>query len=97
MQATFLITDTGVINVTDGAVIIANQVPAIVVSHGKNGRGAFLPSGVQIGGAAGNEAENANGNATFVSRVHAPDFDDIVVWVPLNLLKGRMVAANRLP
>jgi prepilin-type N-terminal cleavage/methylation domain-containing protein len=97
MQATFLITDTGVINVTDGAVIIANQVPAIVVSHGKNGRGAFLPSGAQIGGAAGNELENANGNATFVSRVHSPDFDDLVVWVPLNVLKGRMVAANRLP
>jgi prepilin-type N-terminal cleavage/methylation domain-containing protein len=97
MQASFLITDAGTINVTDGAVIIGNTIPAIVVSHGKNGRGAFRTDGVQILGAAGNELENANGNATFVSRVHAPDFDDIVVWVSPNVLKSRMVAANRLP
>jgi prepilin-type N-terminal cleavage/methylation domain-containing protein len=97
MQASFLITDSGNINVTDGAVNIASNVPAVVVSHGKNGRGAWRTDGVQIGGAAGNELENANGTITFVSRGHAPDFDDLVVWVSPNTLKSRMVAANRLP
>jgi prepilin-type N-terminal cleavage/methylation domain-containing protein len=97
MQATFLINDNGLITVNDGAVIIANNLPAIVVSHGKNGRGGFRPDGGQIGGATGNELENANGNAAFVSRGHAPDFDDLVVWVSAHVLKSRMVAANRLP
>ena len=96
-QASFLITDAGNITVTDGVVNVATGLPAIVVSHGKNGLGAFRSDGVQIAGAAGAELANANNNTSFVSRGHAPDFDDLVVWVSPNILKSRMVAANRLP
>jgi len=97
LQASFTLADTGDITVTNGAVNIATAVPAVIVSHGKNGFGAFLPDGTQVGGAASDELENANANATFVSRTHAPDFDDQLVWVSANIAKSRMVAANRLP
>ena len=97
MQASFLITDAGDITVTNGAVNIATAVPAVIVSHGKNGLGAFQSDGTQLAGAAGNELDNANANATFVSRTHAPDFDDQLQWLSANIVKSRMVAANRLP
>jgi prepilin-type N-terminal cleavage/methylation domain-containing protein len=97
MQASFLITDAGNIVITDGAVNIAAGIPAVVVSHGKNGLGAFRPDGTQVPNAAGNELENANANITFVSRLPAPNFDDVLVWVSPNVLKTRLVAANRLP
>jgi prepilin-type N-terminal cleavage/methylation domain-containing protein len=97
MQASFLITDTGNITVTDGAVNIGTQLPAVVVSHGKNGFGAFRPDGTQVLGATGNELENADNDATFVSQLPAPNFDDLVVWVSPHVLKTRLVAANRLP
>ncbi len=97
MQASFLITDAGNIVVTNGAVNIATGLPAVVVSHGKNGFGAFRSDGTQVPNAAGNELENANNNATFVSQLPAPNFDDLVVWVSPNVLKTRLVAANRLP
>lgn len=97
MQASFLITDAGNIVVTNGAVNIATGLPAVVVSHGKNGLGAFRPDGTQVPNAAGNELENANSNVSFVSQLPAPNFDDLVVWVSPNVLKTRLVAANRLP
>lgn len=97
MQATFLITDAGNITATDGATNIATTLPAIVVSHGKNGLGGFRSDGTQIAGAAGDELENADNDATFVSRLHAPNFDDLATWLSPNVLKSRMVAAYRLP
>jgi prepilin-type N-terminal cleavage/methylation domain-containing protein len=97
MQASFALGDAGDITVTNGAVNIAVSVPAVVVSHGKNGLGAFQPDGTQLGGATGDELENANNTLTFVSRTNAPSFDDQLVWVSANIVKSRMVAANRLP
>lgn len=97
--STFLLTDNGGITVraSVGGVTIGNNVPAVVVSHGKNGLGAYRTDGTQLAGAAGDELENANADVNFVSRANAPDFDDLVTWVSPFVLKGRMVAANRLP
>lgn len=97
MQASFLITDAGDITVKDGALINIAVVPALIVSHGKNGFGAFRTDGTQVAGATGQELENADNNVTFVARTHAPDFDDLLTPVSANVLKSRMVAANRLP
>jgi prepilin-type N-terminal cleavage/methylation domain-containing protein len=98
MQATFLITENGNIRVTNGAVDMVTDAPAVIVSHGKNGFGAYQAStGVQLAGAAGDEAENADADGIFVSRTHAPDFDDELAWVSGNIVKSRMVAASRLP
>lgn len=71
-----------------------NTVVAIVFSTGRNGAGA-------AGGA--NEARNLDGNPLFVSRTPDPpgaaggEFDDLLVWIPVGLLYGRMVAAGVLP
>jgi prepilin-type N-terminal cleavage/methylation domain-containing protein len=70
-----------------------NTVVAVVFSTGKNGPGA--------GGA--NEARNLDASPLFVSRTPDPpgapggEFDDLVVWIPVGLLYGRMVAAGVLP
>lgn len=79
--------------------------PAVILSHGKNGYGA-----VNRDTSAGNpaptsadEIENADGDATFVSRTVAAsgttagEFDDIVTWLSKNTLFNRMVAAGKLP
>jgi type II secretory pathway pseudopilin PulG len=95
--SSFLLTDNGTMTINNGTADIATQVPAVIVSHGKNGFGAFLSSGTQVAGAAGNEAENTDNNVLFISRTNAPDFDDLVTWVSGNVLKARMVAASRLP
>lgn len=102
LQASFTLApaDAGNITVTTGGaapVNITTTAAAIVVSHGKNGLGAFQTNGVQLGGAAGDELANADANAIFVSRIHDPTFDDQVAWVSTSVLKSRMVAAGRLP
>jgi len=97
LQSSFLLTDNGDITVTNGAANIATLVPALIVSHGKNGLGAHLSDGTQLAVGVGDELENANANMIFVSRTNAPDFDDLLVWVSPNILKARMVAAGRLP
>jgi len=95
--AGFALCSEGNISVTDGAVIIANKLPAIVVSHGPNGLGGYRSDGTQVAGAAGDELENANNNVNFVSRNQSANFDDEVIWLPLFNLMSRMIAAGRLP
>jgi hypothetical protein len=99
LQSSFLLSDNGNITITSagGAVTIAANVTAVVVSHGKNGNGGYLPSGLRMALGTGDELENADADATFVSKVPDPNFDDLLVWVTSSVLKSRMVAANRLP
>lgn len=83
----------------------SNDVPAIVISHGKNGYGSFDDNGIAQAGTAGSdENQNATVSSTFWSRVQTENtaatggaFDDIVTWVSANALFNRMVAAGRLP
>jgi type II secretory pathway pseudopilin PulG len=78
--------------------IIANQLPAVVLSHGKNGFGAFNSSGgTNAVSSNDNEKQNSNGDNDFVSKESDPNFDDIVIWLSPNILFNRMVAAGRLP
>jgi hypothetical protein len=87
------------------ALIHTTSAPAVVLSYGKNGFGAYnantnvqntLPTSTD-------EQENTNNNSTFYSRPPGtPDsssgeFDDIVTWLSPNLLFNRMVAAGKLP
>lgn len=75
------------------AVTNQNTVVAVVFSTGKNGP---LPHGA-------NEAQNLDANPLFVSRVPDPpsapggEYDDLLVWIPVGVLYGRMVAAGVLP
>lgn len=102
--ASFALCSTGNITVTNGAASIASNIPAIVVSHGKNGLGAWLSDGTQLAGPSStDEIENTDNDATFVSRTHSAagstsgEFDDLVAWVVPGILFNRMVAAKKLP
>lgn len=71
-------------------------VPAIVVSHGKSALGAYTSLGTQLTlpPAGTDEAENTNGDATFVSNA---TIDDRLIWIPATQLMNRVIAAGRLP
>lgn len=90
-------TPTPVTNTTCNAgtsVTNAGTVVALAFSTGRNGA---------TGGTGANEAENLEGDQLFVSRTPDPgsaaggEFDDQMVWIPVGLLYGRMVAAGVLP
>ena len=92
-------------------------VPVVIISHGKNGYGAYTSGGTQynITAASGYVDEPANATATattFYSREQSPqtsscsdtaagtpfcEFDDLVAYIPANLLAARMVSAGKLP
>lgn len=72
----------------------ANEVPAIVVSHGNNGLGAYNATGISLAGVSGDELSNVDGDAIFVSN---SKIDDLLVWISRPVLMNRMIAAGRLP
>ena len=84
-----------------------DDIPAVVISHGKNGYlGTTDSGGVVPNASANNPDEIANASAVnlFVTRVMsgnsasvAGEFDDLVAWLSPHILFNRMVAAGRLP
>ena len=85
-----------------------NDIPAVVLSLGSNGYGAFSDAGVQAADMGqGNVDERANfqgDGRVFIARNQAGNtsapggaYDDIVVWLSPNILFNRMLAAQRLP
>ena len=84
-----------------------NDIPAVVMSHGKNGYGAFNELGIRVAAATvGNADERANAGEAgiaFVARVPGDastpggEYDDLVTWLSPNVLFNRMVAAGTLP
>jgi prepilin-type N-terminal cleavage/methylation domain-containing protein len=85
-----------------------NDIPAVVLSQGRNGYGAFSDVGVQAADMGqGNVDEKANVQADgrmFIARGQADNpaapggaYDDLVVWLSPNILFNRMLAAQRLP
>lgn len=89
--------NAGTANILNNGTNVASDLPAVIVSHGKRGAGAFTPSGSQIPGAVGDEAENADNDLSFVSRTPNDSFDDQVTWIIPSVLKSRMVAVGKLP
>ena len=83
-----------------------NDIPAMIMSHGKNGYGATSVQGQRQVVPMGNNVDERN-NATsaniYISRAASGaqqpggEFDDLVVWLSPNILFNRMVAAQRLP
>ncbi len=99
--ASFSLNTTGSVNIREtwnSTATIASDLPVVIVSHGSNGAGAFLPTGAQLPISTDpNEAENSNANMIFVSRTPGETFDDLVTWIAPSILKSKMVAAGRLP
>lgn len=80
------------------ATIVAATVPAVIVTHGKNGAGAFNSAGgTNTASLDANELENTDGDDDFVSKTGDPNYDDFAVWLSPNILFNRMVAAGKLP
>lgn len=101
--ASFALCSVGNLNVWSSAAKVTNiaaGVPAVIISHGKNGAGAYTPLGTQLArGSNADELENSDGSANYDYASHTPTatFDDLVVWISPNILYNRMVAAGKLP
>jgi len=92
----FQICSQGNIRVNDASGnAIAQNIPALVISYGKNANDAGNPASTL-------EQTNQNtGSAIFIDTIFsnnpAVQFDDILRWIPPNTLVYRMVQAERLP
>ncbi len=84
----------------------AQCLPFVVLSHGRYHLGVSEAGIARANGAADNDDEQANAGEAlhFISRPATADasrpggaFDDIVAWLPLDLLYQRMRAARTLP
>ena len=108
--ATMSLSSTGTLTICPAAgctsaTAIGINVPAAILSYGKNGYGAInsATNTQNPAPASADEVENTNGDPKFVSRsqtdVNSPagEYDDIVVWLSSNVLFNRLVAAGKLP
>jgi len=96
----FTLTSEGDIDIgsTAGGSDMANNMPAVIVSHGVNGFRAYLPSGQQLPASTdADETENADIDANFVRKAFTPGFDDQLIWLSQYTLFNRMVQAGKLP
>lgn len=85
----------------------SNDIPAALISFGKNGYGAYSDQNIRLADiGAGNDDEKLNlqQGTALISRDPSDDvrasggtYDDIVLWMSPNILYNRMVAAQRLP
>lgn len=83
---------------------VADSLPAVIVSHGRNSAGAYTAQGATNASPMGaDEKANQDGKSDFVMHPPSPgdapggEFDDIVVWISPNILYSRMISAGRLP
>lgn len=92
--------------------LIASNVSAVIISHGRNGLGAINATGHANPlplAASPDELANTDGNPNFVSHPPTPAgavsqtgaavgyFDDQLTWISPNILFNRMVQAGKLP
>ncbi len=100
MQLTFA-ADINVLDAATGNSVVTG-VPALVLSHGKNGLGAINATGGS-NPLATSVDEQANTDMTINFISHAPSpaesgyFDDQLIWLSSNILFNRMVQAGKLP
>jgi len=100
LNSSFSLCSEGTINISDAATLIAIKIPAVIVSHGKNGFGAYNSDGSQISDSSASvlEKENSDVDTDFVSIAATTNsYDDLVDWVSQNVIFNRMVGAIKLP
>jgi prepilin-type N-terminal cleavage/methylation domain-containing protein len=82
-QSSFALCSLGTLTVnarndsTHAATAIGSALPAVIISHGKNGYGAYTPAGITLAAPAAGTDEAANaahpsGTSTFYSRTPTP-------------------------
>ncbi len=93
--------------------LIADHVPAVIVSHGANGYGGVRSDNTSMDAPNGDdEAENSDGDRVFFSRPYTGgddscsdiseskpfcEFDDLLAWLSPAILNNRMVLSGKLP
>jgi len=93
LNVSFSLCSDGEIIILDAAAgnTVAINIPAVVVSHGKNWSNAPSPD----------ETENTNGDVTFVEKVYSSttgsEFDDMLIWISPHILRTMSVKAGILP
>ncbi|MCP5249346.1 MAG: prepilin-type N-terminal cleavage/methylation domain-containing protein [Candidatus Accumulibacter sp.] len=109
VNAAFVLCASGTLVVRSAAApagsAIALQVPVVVISHGKNGNGAFTPLGTQLpAGADADEQDNQLTNAglnmansEFVSKTPTTTFDDELLWISRLVVFNRLITVGKLP
>lgn len=86
------------VRVSAAGVALVTDAPAVLISHGANGAGAMLPSGLQMPASAdADEIENHDNDAIAVAGTPRATYDDLVQWLPAPLLMQSMLSAGRLP
>lgn len=86
------------VRVAAAGVALADAVPAVIVSHGANGAGAYNASGTMLPASAdADEIENHDGDSDFVDKTPTESYDDLVEWLATPTLMNRMLQAGRLP
>lgn len=97
-QASLALCSEGDIEVVQaGGSSLATKLPAVVLSHGKNGFGAYDSSGSKLADPSdSDEKENADADNRFVVTESAT-FDDFAIWLPMNVAINRLVTTGRLP
>jgi hypothetical protein len=82
----------------NAASILADPVPAVVISMGPNW-GAFTSADeVDNAGNITLDVYRLTNTTTFVSRDYNPaEYDDIITWMSPHVLLSRLVMAGRLP
>lgn len=82
-----------------------NGAVAVVLTHGRNGKGAIsaLTGAPTAPAVSADELDNADGNVHYVSRPPSPagtpagEFDDVVAWLSRFTVYHRTLLAGRLP
>ena len=79
--------DITILDQATGGNTVASNVPAAIISQGKNWAGP----------ASADEAENTDNDRTLVSMGYTASFDDLVRWTSPSILRSRMASAGLLP
>ena len=97
----FGMADPGDITINSAAGTVASSIPAVIVSYGANGVLTINSLDCAVGVPSSVEDENCNNDPVFYddiySNVAGNEYDDLVSWIPLTMLKSRMVEAGKLP
>lgn len=93
--------NTGLANIDNlprsGGNRVAIELAAVLVSHGRQGGGAYRSDGKKSIATRMDEMENADADLNFIADAHHHDFDDHLNWISPNTLKARLIAAGKLP
>jgi len=99
-RASFTLESEGKLNIRPGTYTnhtVADKLPAVIVSHGRNGLGGYRSNGQRRPATHPDEARNADNSMGFINRPPDNQYDDLTVWIVPTVLNARMLAAGRLP